>query len=514
MINHPNRRRKTVASVPAHNHEVEYPQFEEAVRETFGHRAQQQLFQTSASGLYELYIGNLPSDAQVHNCNACKRFIEKFGGLAVIDDLGQIDSAVWPLMTVVPPFYQKAAGVLFDAVNRAKITGPFYSRENVYGMPHTGVWTHLHAMPVNVYRDRAKEPHEKTASKLEDFKTVTRALAEFKPKMLDEAIRILEADALSRSDRFLAPAKWLRALHDRPKGKAGTNLLWKAIANAPEGFCHPRAGVLGPLLENIAAGKPFAEIQREFAAMLHPLRYQRPHAAPSAGNIAQAEKLVEKLGIARSLERRFARLDEVRKIWEPREIDKPQAGGVFGHLMSNADSIRSADLPTQTMTWAKFSASVMPNAEKMTLRAPDHGDYVALTSAVHMDAPPILQCDRDDARYPIGQYRYHGGSPRVYWGVGVGWVEVTAIVPSPTVDKEIFAILAGARDSLNNTSALFPETLKADLHAVRSTIEAHSNVTKLSGYEDANACGLPIVKAIVRVLSRGAWTTYHVDRWD
>lgn len=35
---------------------------------------------------------------------------------------------------------------------------------------------------------------------------------------------------------------------------------------------------------------------------MNPLQYQRPQAAPSAGNVAQAERIVEKLGIANSLE--------------------------------------------------------------------------------------------------------------------------------------------------------------------------------------------------------------------
>jgi len=527
MINHPNRRKTAEAIVaaparaprsrklaPVHNHEVEYPQFEAAVQETFRDRARLQLFQTSADDLYDLYIGNLPSHGQIHNCNACKRFIERFGCLVVIDDAGQAQAAAWDAVTV-PTFYQPAVSAMAAAVQRAKIVGPFYSRENVYGLPRTGEWTHLHAIPWHVYKDRAKEPHEKKASKVEDFKTVLRALGEFTPQMLDEAIRILEADALSRSDRFLAPAKWLRGLHDRPKGKQGTNLLWKAIADAPDGFCHPRAGVLGPLLENIAAGKPFADIQREFAAMLHPLRYQRPQVAPNAGNIAQAEKLVEKLGIARSLERRFARIEELRKIWEPNAAEEaaPQ-GGVFGHLKAKADGVKTVDLPAQTMTFAKFLATVLPNAEKIVLHVPEHGDFVGLTSAVHLDAPPILQIDHEDNRYPISQYRYNGGSGRSAWGIGPGWVDVTAIVPAPVTGKEAFAILQGARDSRINTSVLFPETLRSDLHGIRATIEAHSNATKLAGYEEATACGISIVKATVRVLSRGAWSPYHIDRWD
>jgi hypothetical protein len=131
--------------------------------------------------------------------------------------------------------------------------------------------------------------------------------------MLDQALRLLEADALARSEKFIGPVKWLRALHDRPTGQRGENVLWRAIAAAPEGYCHPKASVIGPLLNDIASGLPFAKIKARFDAKMAPLRYQRPQAAPAALNIKAAEARVEKLAIAPALERRFARIEDLRR---------------------------------------------------------------------------------------------------------------------------------------------------------------------------------------------------------
>jgi hypothetical protein len=181
-----------------------------------------------------------------------------------------------------------------------------------------------------VYREGALTAGQAMAAAKENFRTVATALGEMKVPMLDEAIRILQAGAVARSEKFIAPVKWLRALHDRPKGKLGENIMWREIASAPEGYCHPRASVVGSLLEDIAAGLPFDTIKARFDAKLGPLIYQRPQAAPTAGNIKAAEELVAKLGIAPSLERRFARLDELRANWVP-AVAKEAAptGGVF-----------------------------------------------------------------------------------------------------------------------------------------------------------------------------------------
>ena len=541
MINHPNRSKKNraVAAAPAkatsrrrpeHNHEVEYPIFEKSIQKALVGAVlecvgAEQTYQTDASGLFDAYLGALGKHSQVHNCHACRRFIEGFGGLVMIGHDGRQYPAMWASdMNLVPEFYRPAVIAMREIVEKAKVIGPFYSREGIYGTPRTGTkdgktWTHLHAVPTHRYTARAMEPHQAIAAKVQDYQTVRRALADFSPRMLDEAIRILKSGTLSRSERFVAPAEWLRKLHNRPKGKLGDNILWDEVTKAPDGYCHPRSGVIGSLLEDIAAGKPFADIAAAFNAKLDPAIYQRPQAAPSEGNIAQAEKLVERLGIARSLERRFARLDEVRKFWTPQPMREPEReGGVFGHLKGKLSGVKTVDLPTQTMTWVKFAATILPDAERMEIMVPSRGKFIGMTTAVHADAPPILQWDREDDRYPVSNYVYIGGSSHAQWNVRPGYAQVDALAMSPSTRTTVIAIIAGARDTFNKAGlALFPETLKSELHGARATIEAHSNGGKLAGAEEATACGLAFgagSPAVLRVLTRGVWTAYHIDRWD
>src|SRR5690606_29886312 len=234
--------------------------------------------------------------------------------------------------------------------------------------------------------------------------------------------------------------KWLRDLKDKvyiTRGSQRTNLVWLAVATAPAGFCHPRASMIGTLLEDIAAGKSYDEVAAAFAAKMHPLRYQRPQAAPAAGTIAAAERRVQELGIQRSLPRRFARLDEVQALWRPapKKNDAP-ASGVFGHLKPKTAKPTSAamNIPAQTMTWVKFRDEVLPTAERIELRAPEHGPYVALVTAVNMDAPPILQWDQEDARNPVSWYFWNGGSNARSFGLNGGsYVEVEAVALKPSM---------------------------------------------------------------------------------
>src|SRR5690606_31045341 len=104
------------------------------------------------------------------------------------------------------------------------------------------------------------------------------------------------------------------------------------------------------------------DVAHSFAAKMHPLQYQRPQAAPTAGAIAAAERLVEQMGIAPALRRRFARLDEIEALWRPAAEPEPaeSAGGVFAHLTPKGKiPTRELELPATTMTWEKFQRTVL-----------------------------------------------------------------------------------------------------------------------------------------------------------
>jgi hypothetical protein len=505
------------------------------VQETFdAHTADgSRLFTTSAEGLFDLYLDSLPTDRQIHNCTSCRRFVKEFGGLVSITEDGQTIPVMWDHC---PDFYRLSVLTIGKAVRRARVTGPYLSSAPIWGIPQTGPWNHLavKASASASFRDRLLTPKQATAAKREDFKTVATALADFTPHMLSEALRLLETASLHRSEKFIASVKWLIDLQTRrtaAKGHVRDNILWRAIASAPDGFCHPRASVVGRLLEDISAGKPFETVRSAFNAKVGGLIYQRPQAAPSAGNIAAAEKIVEQLGIARSLERRFARLDELETIWKPWEPkDAPATDGVFGHLTAKGDAAPSTlNIPAVTMTWAKFQA-VLATAEKMELMVPtEHANFSAFLTAVHADAPPILKWDREEPRNPVSAYVYHMGSPARDWRLTAGrWCIVTGVSkranlwgdnPIPHLGDGVTLILEGAGDTRTGQgNALFPEILKDDLHQVRATIEAYSKRAAISGLEDASACGLSFgtkdIRKTVRVLSEGRWTSYYIDRWD
>ncbi|MGU3665837.1 hypothetical protein ACLBX9_16785 [Methylobacterium sp. A49B] len=500
------------------------------------------LFATDAGDLFAVYLEHLPPEQrQYHTCSCCRTFLKRFGGLAAIDARGTVAPALWEPESAPEP-YRAAVVAMAKAVRAAPITAPFLASDAVWGSPEAGGWTHFAVRPEagSRYLPGTLTARQAMAARREDFRTLSRALGEFDRDTVARALTLLKAEALYRAEKVIGPATFLLDLHDaigHLKGPAATrgplrdNLIWRAIATAPPGFCTPRGAMVGTLLDDIAAGMPFGNVKRRFDAKMHPLLYQRPQAAPKAGTIAQAEKLVAELGLEPALHRRYARLAEIPALWRP--TPEPEAagrGGVFGHLAAKGDAAPPPlDMPAQAITWVKFARTVLPTARRMAVFTEPNMNLCGLVTALHPDAPPILQWDRAEARNPVSWYVYHGGSSPEEWGLPRGaWVDVAAAVLQPSLwaDEDAFPhqgknallVLAGARDQREPGLCLFPETLRSDLHGIRAVVEAYSRTRQIQGREESDANGLVVGRGDgrhrIRVTDATGTACYRIDRWD
>lgn len=493
------------------------------------------LFTTDVNteNLYNAYIqGFAPTERQYHTCHECRRFIQKYGALVTIDDKGRISSAIWN-KNDAPLRYKGAVSNLIAMIESANVTGVFLSSETSWGLAKTGAWSHFSVYPPAsmVYpANRSLNSTQAIAQKLEDFKNMQRAMSEYSHKYVTQALVLLESDTLYRADNVKGPAVFLDSCYkacNNLTGQYRENALWRLVATAPTAFCHPRSSMIGTLLDDIAAGFSYDDIARRFADKMNPGKYQRPTAAPKAGNIDAAEKLVEKLGIERSFARRYARLDEIQTIWTPNGAPKTRTG-LFKDVVARNETVDEGGMtiPRQNITWAKFRRDVLPGVEKIEIKVPVQGNYAAIVTAYHEDAPPILQWDTLEQRNPFSWYVYQNGSHCGQWNVrGELYYLVNALTLKPCLwysdishhGNGLIFIINGAKDTQACGSALFPEILKSDLHGIRSVVEAYSKKNNLAGINYQSASGLLFDdknSVTIRVRKDGNLYHYRLDRWE
>jgi hypothetical protein len=509
-----------------------------------GQKDQVRLFTTNTVDLFQVFLDGLPAHCrQHHTCHACRRFMEQYGGLVTIDSQGKTLPVMWDPATV-PDVYRAAVTSLSIAVANAAIKNVFMTDRSTWGTPLDGDWEHFFVIPSADCLCPARpidSIFQITAQKQQDYQMLSRGLASFPMEVAQQAYTILSNQALDRSEACLNVAQWFLQLQQQRNAtnnlRRQDNLAWLAVASAPPGFCHIRSGMIGTLLADIQEGLSFQQIADRFNAKMHPLQYLRPTAAPTNGNIAQAEKIIEKLQTAGALARRFAKLEDLQALWLPQiSQSKPENKGIFGHLKTAVTQPqRQIEIPPIAMTWEKFARTILPTAQAIEYFVPTHDQsYMALVTAQNPEAPPIIQWDTAECRNPVTWYFYVNGSAPKDWNLSAGnYCAVTAIVLQPSLwnhpehfahkGEKAFFILKNAQDKKYSKGAgFFPESLKSEYHSIRRTMEAYAKTAVLAGKDEATGCGIGLQKdssswdaILLRVTSLdGMQVKYQLDRWD
>lgn len=379
------------------------------------------LFETDAVGLFDAYLANLPADQrQHHNCSCCRAFVKTFGGLVVIGPDGSTAPAVWnDLDTADLGIHAQGVAAMHAIVARARVKGPFVHADAKWGKPEAGGFTHMHVTPPAAIRyTGARTARQRMAERREQFGTLSRGLADYTLAHLRTAVQVLDANAVYRSARFLGAAQFLEKLkadtEATPNPRARANIIWKALAGAPDGYCYPRTSVIATLLDDIVAGLPFDDVRRRFESKTAPDVYQRAVAAPKAGNVERAEKIFAELGLAPALARRYMSVNEVPTFWSAMMAglsvaatsQKPAADAgsqVFGHVAARGATtaaIAGLDVPAAKMTWAKFRDTILPTATSVEAQVPANGSrFAALVTAADAGAPNLLQWGNPSSWY-------------------------------------------------------------------------------------------------------------------
>lgn len=509
------------------------------------------LYTTDADDLFEHYLSGFDSEEerQHHNCSCCRHFLQRYGSLVIINAQGGVVPAMWAYLDAakVPEVYAFPVVRMLNRVKSAKITGIFKSKDvrwgddATYSRKHSRSFSHFRVTPPSriLSTNRVLTARQEMAQLRQDFQMLRRGLEATSESVLRQALALFESEKANRHDKFKPLVTQLLALKlQLAAGKPSNTLLWQGVASLPVGGCNLTSSALGSLLQDLGNGMYVASATRRFNAVVYPLVYQRPTAAPTVGAVQAAEKLVEKLGLAPAFQRRFASLIELRHriVWDSTSsaepafmtgVAKPKPAGVFAGLSPQATPATPV-LPAgvKPVTMVKF-LEMLPTFQALQVLLDGEKPLGAITAAVDEAAPALLAWDKDDARNPYGWYKHVAVEPAQF-GLG-SEAKVLAVVPVPamwdnphTLHVGYVLVLEGAQETqLDDVGlALLPEMLRADIRPAARVIAAHSDRTQLGQVAGQNAAGLVIRKGqpmgfrVAAVLPSGATAEFIIDRWE
>ena len=446
---------------------------------------------------------------QNYNCNCCKSFLHRYGGLVTIHpDTGVTTSVIWD-ETIVPEFYKENVKALRLLVEGANVREVFYRPRNIsmLGLSESGGFQHF-TIPAKHIKDAPSEFESVSSSislSIENYKILSKHLAKFTPDALETANVLFESSAELKG--YTTHAKniaWVNSLKTKLSKMNGIhfkNLIWYEVATQSQGRLKFANTVGGEFVTSLQEGKPVNEVIRAFKAMVRPDVYMRPTALPTEGNIAAGERIIKELGLASALKRRYLRFDELPSfVWVPpvqAVTEVTEDVGVFSHLKAKDTISKLADnlgvINGETITWERFEKEILPKADKLhTTFSNAPYNITTYVTAADPEAKPIIAWDKEDNRNPISNYAYSQGSFPREWNLLIGKpIEVIGIsIPGEDFTKEEksgtrYLILKEAKETRISGLALFPEILRNELHSVRATIESYSQKGIIEGIDDS-----------------------------
>lgn len=518
--------------VVGNNHDPRYQRFVRDVAVTFAEiAASETLFTTNTIGAWPAYLRTFPEgQRQFHNCNACRRFVEDGLTLAVLRD-GNIVSIAglisdrlrangwgddWELAAIAAVAARVAVSVAL---------APLYvtPEEVTIGRPVTGHWSHMYAiLPERCVR---LDPNAVVSEIENGVTSLDNVLTKQSLHSLNVAVEILKSGMLLRAEKALPQAEFILELKrklNKRSSVARRHILIQAACEAPAGFCHPNASMVGTLLEGINARLPVEELARRWNEKMDPMKYQRPTAPLSEGQIREADRKAVEAGISkRTLERRFARIDEVETVWARLYRSPIDSYGPFRALGAR-DPESVIELHGVTpMTWTRFARELLPRAHRIQVVFALGQRYPlgAYLTAVNYAEPSLFQWDNH-----LSIYMYKNGSIAGDWALPYHTrVDVLAVGREPWPglahhNPLACLILSGARDPNARCSAIFPEHLKGEYREMRRAIAAYSDQHAPARPTGQLASGLLLTPGWcnhqIRVTTASSVGTVHIDRWE
>ena len=485
----------------------------------------------SSGSLSDVYERSYPSSLrQEFICVTCRTFMRRFGDLALVDEhTGAILPLFWNPESHVDPFLGPVSAVanLFEGRKVIKEFKVTKSTQHA-GIQERGGWDHMSFDFCLTRVTPARLPGLSVASTPELVTMLTQVLKDYDLDTVRRASQLLLEDKLPHADSHKASIKWLLGLKENQSTLeavdevARHNILFHTAASSFLGCLKQlRSGAVGTVLSDVRDNKSFEDIQESWNNLTDPLHYMRPTAAPSAGNIAVAERLFESLGLTQEDMRRAyltpASIPDAVYMFRdrrPKPLPTPKEG-IFGHIVpknatekqpepNGTDEISNPDPPT-TMSFSTFAKKIVPNAKKVEYKLPNEISLYFFITGLP-GTKRLMQWH--DTTNRVSWYTHTGPMYVKNFGLGAGWTPVPYIVPFPHLwdapaattfplseDPAAFKYyhskhgfryligLEGIKEARSSELCLFPTLLRSDFHGVRSTIERYSKMGKIETTE-------------------------------
>lgn len=364
--------------------------------------------------LWEVYLSSFPEGTnkmyrkrREYDCGHCRNFIKTIGGAVAIVD-GKIHT-IWEIDTDDVVF-QPVVDALRTYVESKPIKDIWRHFTNTVGVKSTNEytedkqiikWTHMYTpIPERLLERKSDIPTAK--AKVRDRKNVfKRSLDEITEEAVDTVLELIASNTLYRGQ------EWERVLKDFRKYQREYNGLsdeekdtytWTKVMTIGDVIGRIRNHSIGTLLVNISEGMDLDNAVKAYENVVAPANYKRPKAIFTKKMLEDAKKTVTDLGYMDSLQRRFAKLDDITVnniLFCNRDAAPRIQGGldIFDEMSKEVAVNPKKFSKVEEISAEKFVSDVLPTAKELEVLFENRHkkNMVSLIAPVNKDAKNMMK---------------------------------------------------------------------------------------------------------------------------
>lgn len=342
-----------------------------------------------------------------HDCSCCKHFIRAFGNVVVIKN--QVVHTIWEI-TGAPYPYQDVANAMDAMVRSANVAGVFTTHEHVIGTQRSyetrddGSVTCLDhfyvSIPNKFVQPRRVSLGEMNGQYAASKQVFKRSLDEISVDAVDTVLELISQKSLYKGEEWGKVLRNFRMYQNEYMGIPDDKkdlYAWEKFDAAGVVIARIRNHSIGVLLVDISNGVELDEAVRRYEAIVAPTNYKRPKAIFTKRMLEDARRTVEEMGYTKSLDRRFATLDDIT-INNILFCNRDAAGRIAG---GDAFDDMMADLPVSPKKFSRvdeisiedFVSHVLPTAQEVDVLVENRhsGNMVSLIAPKNPDSKSMFK---------------------------------------------------------------------------------------------------------------------------
>ena len=392
---------------------LEFKDFSTAVEEQFNKMASDHnmtLVRVAVDNdkLYELYLNSYPSDVnklfrerRSYDCNCCRNFIRRLGGVIAINNSNLSVTSVWDV--TVPGYFQGVADILAEFVKTSRIDNLYETSENIAGSIanfdnyDTSIkWNHFYAK----VPQRLVKTNDSIGSALGEHIANKEVFASsLKVISLDSANTILELITQNSLYRGVENKKAVQSFvkskkkYDSLTPEDQLKFLWTESKKlGMSGRIKNTA--IGTLLVDYTESCDIEKSVASYENKVSGTNYKRTTSLVTPAMVKQAQEKLQSLGYIDSLERRLATKNDVSVNDVLFTSVHQKAMNVFDDIIDDTKRKVTKELKdVESISVDHFLKNVLPNAQKVEVLFESRlkSNLMAITAPVHATSNNMMK---------------------------------------------------------------------------------------------------------------------------